>query len=109
MTLSWMVQPVHLLQVADFNLRVDLGRLKRRMPEQLLDVANVGSTLQHVRGARMAKQVRMELLLDPGALRRALDGVDHGESVERPAVFREEDVMHSIVRRKPRARLLQVV
>ena len=48
---------VHLLQSADSNVRVNLRGLDVLVPEDLLDVTDVGPVLVHVRGHAVAQQV----------------------------------------------------
>src|SRR5207248_11510386 len=48
------------------DVRVDSGRLKPLVPEQLLDLDERGAVLEQFRGERMAQQVGMAAELDAG-------------------------------------------
>ena len=66
-----MAAGVNVEQLADRDLGVDGRRFQLFVPEQLLDVADVGSAFQHVGGAGVPEQVAAALaceagLLDPG-------------------------------------------
>ncbi len=64
---------VSFLEIRKTHLSVDLRRLERRVPELLLDLADVGAVLQHVGRAGVAKQVAAAGLLDAGLQDQALD------------------------------------
>jgi len=49
---------VNLLQLADVDLGIDGGGFEFFVTQQLLDVADVRSTFEHVRGAGVAGGVR---------------------------------------------------
>lgn len=44
-------------ELADRHLGIDGRRFELLVPQELLDVADVGPTLQHVRGAAVPEQV----------------------------------------------------
>lgn len=46
---------MHLLKLPDADVGVDLGRGQVRMPQQLLDVPNIRSILQHEGGASVSQ------------------------------------------------------
>jgi hypothetical protein len=46
------------LQIRDLDLRVDLRRRDRSVPEEHLDVPEIGPTLEHVGGTAMSENVR---------------------------------------------------
>jgi len=85
-----MAPSMHLNQLPNRNLGVDGGRFQFLMPQELLDVSNVGPALQHVRCAAVPKQVAGALLsqpclLDPGGY-HARDNI----GIERLAIPRKE-------------------
>src|SRR5674476_1450010 len=53
-----MVQVVGTAQVRPAHMRVDLRGGNRRVPQQLLDGAQIGTPLQHVRGIGVSQHVR---------------------------------------------------
>jgi len=52
-----MRQGMDLLELADTDLRVNLGGIELGMAQKLLDVADIGPVLQHQRGAGMAEEM----------------------------------------------------
>ena len=82
---------MHFAELFDGHRRVNLGRIQFGMTEELLDVADVGTTLQHVRGAAMPEQVARALAPEP---RRPDPGGHHAGDdirVKRLAVARQEE------------------
>ena len=63
---SGMSSGVNLFELADGDLGVDCSCLKLDVTEHRLDVAYVGSVLQHQRRHRMAKQMARTAFADPG-------------------------------------------
>ena len=59
-----MAFPVHLLQVRELDLRVDLRGLHRGMAQKLLDVPQISLPLQQVGGAGVPEAVRGDVLGD---------------------------------------------
>src|SRR5262245_14054053 len=55
---------MHLFQVRDRHMRVDLRRLQARVTEDLLDDAHVGAALEHQRRHRMTEEMTRALLPD---------------------------------------------
>ncbi len=52
-----MCECVDLFELADADLRVNLGGVQLGMAQKLLDVTDIGAVLQHQRGAGMAEQM----------------------------------------------------
>ena len=65
--------PVDLQQLRGVDVRVALRRAQARVPEQLLDRAQVGAALQQVRRERMAQRVRADA---PSAARSGDQPID---------------------------------
>jgi hypothetical protein len=59
---------VHGHELVERNVRVALSRRKTRVPEQLLDGAQIGATLEQVRRAGVSESVRVQIAA-PGAKR----------------------------------------
>jgi len=78
------------LQVVDLDVRIDLRRLKRCVPEQLLDVADVRAALQHVRRARVTQPVRPHRFVDVRSFEMATHDRDDELGVERQTAPRDE-------------------
>lgn len=74
---------VHALEIADFNVRVDLRRRQRLVPEQLLDVADVRAAAQHRRCAGVPDPVREQAFLQAGDLGHAMDHAVHVPQISR--------------------------
>ena len=53
-------------ELADRDLGINGGRFQLLVSQELLDVADVGPALQHVRGAAVSKQVAGALAPQPG-------------------------------------------
>ena len=87
MPFARMVHPMNRLQIRDIDLRVDLRCLQACVPEQLLDMADVGAAFEHVRCAGMPQAVRMNIFRDSRSPGRAPYGIDHGEAIKRLPVF----------------------
>src|SRR5215210_1027999 len=74
-------------------VRVELGRREVRMPEHLLDAAEVGSTLEQVRGEAVPEQVRVNAArLETGLLGQPADDQERACTGERPAARIEEEL-----------------
>src|SRR4051812_22536764 len=63
-----MILSMHLPKVLPVHVRVDLRRRDIGVAEHFLYGAQVGASLQQVRGKRVTKGVRRDRLLDTGAL-----------------------------------------
>ena len=59
-----MCEGVDLFELADADLRVNLGGIELGVTEKLLDVAHICAVLQHRRGAGVAKEVARPGLAD---------------------------------------------
>jgi hypothetical protein len=73
-----MVPAMGVLQVGDGNPQVTLGRGEGLVAEQFLDMAQVGTVLQKVRGAGVSPKVRRYLLFDSRHLCIAFHDVAKG-------------------------------
>lgn len=70
-----MVPAVGLLQIADGDPQVTLGRGERLVAEHFLDVAQVRAVLQEMRGAGVPPEVRRDFLFHGRRIGVALDDV----------------------------------
>ncbi len=77
-------------QVLDGHVGVNLGRVQLRMAEQGLQHAHVAAGFEHVRGHRMAQQVRRTGLLDAREVHVTLDVCRHELGAHRLAVVGHE-------------------
>src|SRR6185436_16404209 len=78
-------------QLVERDVRVALGRRKTRVAEELLDGAKIGASLEQMRGAGMAKRVRVEIAA-PGAERPvALNQRLHAANAEPGSVTPQEE------------------
>src|SRR5690348_10260719 len=71
---AWVRGAIRLLQPLDAGVRVDLRRLHRRVPEQLLYGAQVGAGIQEMRREGVAQRVRGQ----PPALADEIEQLGHG-------------------------------
>src|SRR5258706_9112515 len=81
---------VDLGEVLEIEVRVDLGRGDARMPEHLLDGAQVARGLQHVRSERMPQHVRVHVDVESRVRGPALDALLHLARREPPARSADE-------------------
>ena len=52
---------VHLFQLGDAVVRIDLRRAQGSMPQQFLNLSQIGAAVHHVGGERMPQHVRTAL------------------------------------------------
>src|SRR6185437_15278400 len=78
---------VDLGEVLEVEVRIDLGGSDARVAEHLLHRAQVARRLEHVRGERMAKHVRVHVHGDAGEESPALDAPLHLARREPPAAL----------------------
>ena len=76
--LSWMRSSVRFLEMADRDVRVDLRRVDGFVAQKLLDVAEIGSRFEHMRGASVPQGMRRDLVLDSDAQGGSSDDIDYG-------------------------------
>ena len=69
---------MHLLELGDRHVGINLRRSQIRMPQHLLDVAEIGSSLQHQGGHLVPEQVTGSFLVYVGGVHVLLD---HGAQV----------------------------
>src|SRR5215216_3068178 len=81
---------IGLLQALRLYPSVGLGRADRRMPEELLDRAQVGAPLEQVGGERVAQGVRRDPAPERGATRRDAQPAPHVGGGQPAAALREE-------------------
>ena len=93
-----MTAGVDFLQLLDADLGVDRGGVEFLVSEQLLDVADVGAVLQHVRGATVAQNMAAALAFQPGLPQPGRDHAREDIRIERPAVAGEEQRRSACVR-----------
>src|SRR6476620_3982879 len=86
----WMGPAVDVPDPFAGQMRVELRGGDTRMPEQLLDDAQVGSALEQVRGERVSQGMRTDPLGDAGTVRGALDGRPDLLPRQAPATIAEE-------------------
>lgn len=73
---------MHLFELSDGDLGVNLGGVELGMAEELLDVADVGPVLQHQRGAGMAEQMAGAGFADLGRVDMAAHQLRHAVRCE---------------------------
>src|SRR4051812_29262175 len=87
------VEPVmHRLEPLLIDMRVDLRGGDIRMPEHLLDDAQVGAVAQQVRGKRMPQQVRVNVDAHARELRDFFYNLPDAHRGESRAARGEEDL-----------------
>ena len=86
------------------QMRVQLRRGDTRMPEQLLDDAQVGPTFEQMRRERVAQRVRADPLGEAGPRRRALDRGPGLLARQAPPAVAEEERPAARRRARDRAR-----
>ena len=73
-------------ELLNADLGVDAGRVQAGVTEQLLDVADVGSTFEHVGGAGVTKQVTGSIPFDASRFYGLADHSGEDVGVERFAM-----------------------
>ena len=79
-----------LTPAARTDVRVDLGRLKRLVPEERLDDAEVGAAVEELGRERVAEEMRVEP--DAETTAGARHGIDDGPLADPPAPGNEERI-----------------
>lgn len=69
-------------QVTNGDVGVDLGRVDALLAEHRLDVAQIGTGAEHVRGEAVAERVRGDVLVDVRSLDDRRDGLRHAGFAE---------------------------
>ena len=75
-----------LAESTQFNACIDLSRCNRRVPEHLLDDAEVGAAGQQVGREAMAERVRADLSMESGGLNVRLDQPPEPDPRKGPAL-----------------------
>src|ERR1700722_6106233 len=73
---------VHLGQMLEVEVRVDLGGADVRVPEQLLHAAQVAARLEQMAGEGMPEHMRMEVYAEPLPPRPPGDAQLHGPGAQ---------------------------
>src|SRR5918994_3472231 len=74
-------------------MRVELRRAEVRVPEHLLDAAEVGAALQEVGGERVAEEMRVHALrVEPGLGGESLQDQESARARERSSLCVEEQL-----------------
>src|SRR6266516_4863814 len=97
------------LQLPDRDLCVDLSRLQVRVPQHLLDVADVGAVLQHQCGHRVPEHVAGAALADLRGIHMLAHQVAQVIQAERLAGVREEHCVVVRLHHKLRPRLADIL
>ena len=75
---TWVRRTVHFPQRRNGDLRVNLRRLNRGVPQEFLDITHARPAFQQVRRKGMSQGMRGDLLLKVRACRRALNDLPRG-------------------------------
>ena len=80
-----------LTQAGGAHVRVDLRGLKRRMPQEVLDLPQVCPTFDEVSGCAVAEPVRRQMFLKPSSSCSCINDVTHGSIPETPSAYSQKD------------------
>ena len=94
---------VDILELADADFGVHLGRVQVAVAEHLLDVTDVGPVFQHLRGQGVPEDVATAGLGDLGLAQVALDQLAQGDDVDSVAVAAQEQRRFSVFAAEPGA------
>src|SRR5207248_1103577 len=78
-----------------FDRGVDLGRRNARVPEHLLDGAQIGATGEQMRCERVSQRMWLHFLGDPGTFGVVLDDQPQTHTRERTAALVEKELAAS--------------
>lgn len=78
---------VNLFQRLDRNLCINLGRRQIHMPQNHLDVANIGVILQHMRSHSVPKQMAGAQFIDPHCIHIFFDQIRDPITDKRRTIF----------------------
>ena len=89
-------------------MRVDLRGGKARMPEHLLNAAQIGAPVEQIGCKGMAHIVRRKRLVEPGCAHGLLEHLAHGVGAHLVAARRHEKIRGCSVAQEQRARIIQI-